>query len=149
MNQNNQDAYKGFASFFKKITAVFPIFAFVIAVTYAAAMTTDYDELIGHFARGSVPFGISIAVSVLAAVLSAAAVIASYKKASFAADPAENPVTVFASVLAGLMSIGWAITAAVDFSNGMLSKFGAISALLIIFVGVAMVLSIPEQTRYL
>lgn len=148
MNQHNQDSHKRFIGFYKKITAVFPILAFVIAVTYSASMFAHYDSVIGHFERGSVPFFISVSVSVIAAVLSVLAVIASYKKASFAADPGENPVTFSASVLCVLMSIAVPITAAVDYSHGMITKFGGISAILIPFVGITMALSISEKMRF-
>jgi len=148
MNQHNQDSHKRFIGFFKQITAVFPILAFVIAVTYCAAMAADYDSVIGHFERGSVPFVISIAVSVIAVAVSLAAVIASYKKASFAADPGENPVTLFGALLGILMSIAWPIAAAVDYSHGALAKFGGISAILVPFIGITMVLSISEKMRF-
>lgn len=148
MNQNHQDAHKRCQAFCKYLSPVCPVLAFVIAVTVFAAMLGDFDSTIGHFERGSVTWILSVTAACAAVLLSSAVSVYAQKSASLRKDPEENIVTVFASVLTGVLGLVCMITYAADYAKGMLSKFDVVFTVLVPFVGIALVLGMIGKTRF-
>ena len=84
---------------------LFPVLGLLLAVLYPLAMSRDFEFSIGHFARGSVLFGLVTALSVcgiLAAILSSLPFARGHALSSL---PAPGPVSVFGAVLGACMAV--------------------------------------------
>ncbi len=148
MNQNSKPEFNRYQSFHKYLSVLCPILAIAIAAVFFAAMRSDFDRAIGHFERGSAVWIVSVIAACAAVLLSSAVSVYAQKSASLIKNPAENPVTVFASVFSGILGFVCMISYAADYSKGMLSKFDTVFTVLVPFVGISMVLSLIGKLRF-
>lgn len=144
----------------KLLRIICPVLALIIGVSYFAAMKLDFDEDIGHFASGSVPFIVSIVFTVIAAVLSAASYF-SAKKYDIVEDEGLSFIYVFGAVFASALSVTVLFTGLSDmrltaigsygtFSVSVLStqnKFELVSLILSPALAVSYILSLFDKTR--
>lgn len=153
MNQNQKksgesSSLRAFLNLYNITRPLFPILAVLIAAGFFLAMKSDFDYTIGHFEVGSLGFGVTIVCIIIGVLLSGILALISQRSASIADDPAESPVTIFAAILAALMSIAVLVSSAADMMIGVsVSRWQQISMILTPFIGVSMILSIIPSLR--
>ncbi len=139
------------------IKAVFPCCAAVSAASFYMAMRNDFEADIAHFARGSVPFILCIAFTIIAAVLSCVTYFAT-KNHGGVEDGKPGMLLTTAYLLIAVSSAAVFVTGLTDLRLNVMTSSGSIALLsadkldlfcviLTPVVTVSAILSVIDRTR--
>lgn len=131
---------------YRKAAWICPVLAVIIAIAYFCAMRYDYDFTLSYFSADSV-FAAVVWVGICLAAALAIALALLMRKSEVSSGPDNSPLTLFGTVLGGLMALMLIAHGIRDIVNHSLTGKAEIAAL-ILLPFIAASLFLMNSTKY-